>query len=94
LAAASAAPCCRVSGPERVPAAEIVRLFLLADAPLVKPHLQWFWDVDDRFLDEEGCHGPDSADARRNLRLCEDEFEVARQGWIDFGVWHEPSGPK
>lgn len=53
---------------------------------LAQVYIQRYWEIDDRFI-EEGCPSPGSANARRYLRLCEDEFEVARQGWIDLGVW-------
>lgn len=49
-------------------------------------YIERYWQVDEAFLAERRPHA-DSADARRYLRLCEDEYDVARLGWIDVGVW-------
>jgi hypothetical protein len=53
---------------------------------LAQVYIQRYWTVDEFFL-LEGCSGPHSANARRYLRLCEDEFDAARQGWVDIAVW-------
>lgn len=52
---------------------------------LAQVYIQRYWEIDDKFIEEghPGC----GANARRHLRLREDEFEVTRQGRIDFGVW-------
>jgi hypothetical protein len=58
---------------------------------LAQVYIERYWEVDEFFL-REGCPGPDSANARRYLRLCEDEFDAARLGWVDiavWGAWHE-----
>lgn len=53
---------------------------------LAQVYITRYWEVDEFFL-RDGLPAPDSANARRYLRLCEDEFDVVRQGWIDVGVW-------
>jgi hypothetical protein len=53
---------------------------------LAQVYIERYWAVDEFFL-QEGCLGPDSANALRYLRLCEDEFDAARQGWIDVAIW-------
>jgi hypothetical protein len=53
---------------------------------LAQVYIKRYWKIDDHLL-QEGCPSPDSANAGRYLRLCEDEFDAARQGWIDVAVW-------
>lgn len=53
---------------------------------LAQVYIERYWAVDEYLL-----HNPrpaaDSPDAHRYLRLCEDEFDAARQGWIDVAIW-------
>lgn len=49
-------------------------------------YIERYWHVDEAFLTNPRPN-PDSPDARRYLRLCEDEYDVAGFGWIDVGVW-------
>jgi hypothetical protein len=53
---------------------------------LAQVYIRRYWQIDDNLLDE-GSLTPDSANARRYFRLCEDEFDAAREGWIDVAVW-------
>lgn len=56
---------------------------------LAQVYITRYWEVDEFFL-RDGLPAPDSPDspnARRYLRLCEDEFDVVRQGWIDVAIW-------
>jgi hypothetical protein len=53
---------------------------------LAQVYIQRYWQIDDDFI-QEGLPSPGSADARRYLRLCEDEFDAARLGWVDVAVW-------
>lgn len=53
---------------------------------LAQVYIQRYWVVDEQFLPDRR---PDPAGpaAHRYLRLCEDEFDAAEQGWIDVAVW-------
>ena len=53
---------------------------------LAQVYIERFWAVDE-YLIHNPCPAAGSADTRRYLRLCEDEFDAARQGWIDVAVW-------
>jgi hypothetical protein len=53
---------------------------------LAQVYIERYWVVDEYFLPARRPE-PTSADARRYLRLCEDEFDAAQQGWIDVAVW-------
>jgi hypothetical protein len=53
---------------------------------LAQVYVQRYWEVDEPFLSTPPP--PDgSSDAKRYLRLCEDEYDVAKLGWVDVGVW-------
>lgn len=53
---------------------------------LAQVYIKRYWEVDELFVqDERQRH--DSTYARRYLRLCEDEFDAARLGWVDIAVW-------
>lgn len=55
-------------------------------------YIQRYWAIDDDLLrfpkgSEDHRHA-----RHRYLRLCEDEFEAARRGWLDkhqWEIWHE-----
>ena len=53
---------------------------------LAQVYIQRYWEVAEYLLTN---HQPpdNSPDAVRYLRLCEDEYDVARLGWIELGVW-------
>jgi len=53
---------------------------------LAQVYVERYWAVYDFFL-RDGPPGPNSPNADRYLRLCEDEFDVVRQGWIDLAIW-------
>jgi hypothetical protein len=53
---------------------------------LAQVYSERYWQIDDHLLQEDRRH-PGSAIARRYLRLCEDEFDAARLGWVDRAVW-------
>lgn len=53
---------------------------------LAQVYIKRYWEVDE-FLLHDRFPPPDSPNARRYLRLCEDEFDVVRQGWIDVAIW-------
>ena len=55
---------------------------------LAQVYVQRYWQIDDD-LPPDGSLNHDSANVRRYLRLCEDEFDAARQGWIDVAVWRD-----
>jgi len=49
-------------------------------------YVQQYWKIQEAFLIEgRGTHV--TPNEQRYLRLCEDEFDAARQGWIDVSVW-------
>lgn len=52
-------------------------------------YVQRFWDIDDRRLRAEQVGDKDELllQDRRYVRLCEDEFELVRLGWIDAEIW-------
>ncbi len=50
---------------------------------LAQIYIQRYWDLDDLKRLDPG----QNAHTISYLRLCEDEYEVARLGWIDSGVW-------
>ncbi|GAA3871151.1 hypothetical protein [Tessaracoccus defluvii] len=54
-------------------------------------YLQRYWEIDDDLL-RLPKGSPEHTRARhRYLRLCEDEFEAARRGWLEpdqWNVWH------
>ena len=51
---------------------------------LAQLYIKRYWDLEDLRLAQEV---PDHVLALRYDRLCEDEYEVARLGWIDTNVW-------
>lgn len=53
---------------------------------LAQVYIKRYWEVDELFVgDDRQRH--ESTYARRYLRLCEDEFDAARLGWVDIAVW-------
>ncbi len=63
---------------------------------LAQLYIKRYWAIDDDLTrtENEGAStmSARARDVKRYLRLCEDEFEIARLGWIDaaiWDVWHE-----
>lgn len=50
-------------------------------------YLQRFWTIDDDLLIAEKGSDEHRRHVHRYLRLCEDEFEAARQGILDYRYW-------
>lgn len=54
-------------------------------------YVQRYWEIDDAMLLTEKGSDEHRRHRRRYLRLCDDEFEAARQDWLDpdqWAVWH------
>ena len=49
-------------------------------------YIQQYWKIEQDLLVEDHSSG-ETPSVRRYLRLCEDEFDAARQGWIDVSIW-------
>lgn len=54
-------------------------------------YIQRYWQIDDDMLRLPKGSQEHTHSRHRYLRLCEDEFEAARNGWLDdaqWAVWH------
>ncbi|AEV71532.1 hypothetical protein MycrhN_0902 [Mycolicibacterium rhodesiae NBB3] len=49
-------------------------------------YVQQYWKIEED-LAREGPLSAATPNGYRYLRLCEDEFDAARQGWIDISIW-------
>jgi hypothetical protein len=59
---------------------------------LTQLYVKRFWELDDAVRLAKADGAPLSVHHERYLRLCEDEYEIARLGWIElkvWDVWHE-----
>lgn len=55
-------------------------------------YIQRFWQIDDDLLRSATGSSEHNQARHRYVRLCEDEFEAARRGWLELGqwrAWHE-----
>jgi hypothetical protein len=55
-------------------------------------YIQRFWEIDDAMLREPKGTDSHRRERHRYLRLCEDEYDAARYGWLDrehWSIWHE-----
>lgn len=54
---------------------------------LEQMYIERYWAIDDDWTLSRHSGSPDTAHRERYWRLCEDEFEIARLGWIGARVW-------
>lgn len=49
-------------------------------------YVQQYWKIEEDLVREASLSAA-TPSGHRYLRLCEDEFDAARQGWIDVAIW-------
>ncbi len=49
-------------------------------------YVQQYWKIEEDLVRETPLSATKPSE-HRYLRLCEDEFDAARQGWIDVAIW-------
>lgn len=54
---------------------------------LAQMYVERYWQIDDAFTEAKEAGASLEIHQERYLRLCEDEYEIARLGWVTHSVW-------